>query len=161
MIVLFTASIIDSLHLRQLVSFTFLINTEIQSNFGDRLCTWKVTVLPTTLSGEYWASLHQPPSLRSTNTLQSLLEEESHSSQSQESEENWSQTPTQWHTAPNSPLLDLDTLDLPNAWEGSEIEDKFYELEQHHLEFLIEEEAAQTWREENSDWYNDDFIEAS
>ena len=96
-----------------------------------------------------------------TNILQSLLEEESHSSQSQESEENWSQTPTQWHTAPNSPLLDLDTLDLPNAWEGSEIEDKFYELEQHHLEFLIEEEAARTWREENSDWYNDDFIEAS
>ena len=161
MIVLFTVSIRDSPHLRQLVSFTFLIDMEIQLNSGDRLCSWKVTVLHTSLSGEYWASLHQPPSLRSTNTLQSLLEEESHLNQSQGSEENQSQTPTQWHTVPNSPLWDINTLDLPNSWEESEIKNKFYKLNQYHLEHLIKEEAAQTWREENSDCYNKELLEAS
>ena len=83
------------------------------------------------------------------------------------SEEKQNQNPTLWHTAPNSPLWDIDTIDLPNFWEGltregSEIEDKFYELEQTHLERLIEEEeAAHTWFEENSDWYNNEFIKAS
>ena len=71
------------------------------------------------------------------------------------------QTPTQWHTAPNSPLWDINTLDLPNSWEESKIENRFYELEQHHLEFLIKEEVAQMWREENSDWYNKEFLKAS
>ena len=82
--------------------------------------------------------------------------------QSKALEEKESLTPDQWHTAPNSPLWEIDTLDLPNAWEESEIENLFYELDQYHLERLIEEEeAARAWREENSDWYNDDFLEAS
>ena len=108
------------------VSFTFLIDMEIQSNSGDRLCIWKVTVLPTTLSGEYWASLQQLPSLRSMNILQSLLEEENHLNQLKELEENQNLNPTLWHTTPNSPLWEIDTLNLPNVWEESEIEDKFY-----------------------------------
>ena len=96
------------------------------------------------------------------NILQSLLEEENRLNQLKELEEKQNQTPTPWHTMPNSPLWDLDTLDLPNAWEESEIEDKFYKLKQSHLEHLIEEEeAAHTWFEENSDWYNNKFIEAS
>ena len=152
----------ESEKLTKLVSFTFSIDTEIQLNSGDRLCIWKITVLPTTLSGEYWASLQQPPSLQSMIILQSLLEEENHLNQSKVLEEKESLTPNQWHTAPSSPLWDIDALDLPNAWEESDFENKFYELDQHHLERLIEEEeAARTWREENSDWYNDKFIEAS
>ena len=101
------------------------------------------------------------------NTLQSLREERNLSNQLKELEENQSQTPDQWHTVPNSPLWDIDATDLPNHWEGltgnnMEIEDKFYELEQSHLERLIEEEeAARMWFEENSDWYNDEFIKAS
>ena len=82
--------------------------------------------------------------------------------QLKELEEKESLTPDQWHTAPNSPLWEIDTLDLPNAWEESNFENKFYKLDQHHLERLIEEEeAACTWREENSDWYNEEFIESS
>ena len=135
---------------------------EIQLNSGDRLCIWKVIVLPTTLSGEYQASLQQLPSLQSTIILQSLLEDENRLNQLKELEEKESLTPDQWHTAPNSPLWQIDTLDLPNAWEESEIEDKFYEYEQQHLERLIEEEeAARAWREENADWYNEDYLEAS
>ena len=119
-------------------------------------------MLPTTLSGEYQASLQQLPSLQSTIILQSLLEDENRLNQLKASEEKESLTPDQWHTAPNSPLWEIDTLDLPNAWEESEFEDKFYEYEQQHLERLIEEEeAAHTWREENSDWYNEEFLEAS
>ena len=77
-------------------------------------------------------------------------------------EEKESLTPDQWHTTPNSPLWDIDTIDLPNAWEESDFENKFYKLDQYHLEHLIEEEEAVcTWREENSDWYNNKFIEAS
>ena len=82
--------------------------------------------------------------------------------QLKELEEKENQTPDQWHTTPSSPLWDIDTIDLLNAWEESDFENKFYELDQHHLEHLIEEEeAAHTWREENSDWYNKEFIEAS
>ena len=146
--------------MKKQVSFTFLIDTKIQLNSGDRLCTWKVTVLPTTLSGEYQASLCQPPSLRSMNTLQSLLEEENCLNQSWALEGKWNQTPTPWHTMPNSPLWNLDKLDLLSTWEGSKIEDKFYELDQYHLKHLIEEEIAQGWFEENSNWYNKEFIEA-
>ena len=115
-----------SAQLTKQVSFTFLIDMEIQSNSGDRLCIWKVTVLPTTLSGEYWASLQQLPSLRSMNIPQSLLEEENHLNQLKELEENQNPNPTLWHTTPNSPLWEIDTLNLPNVWEESEIEDKFY-----------------------------------
>ena len=147
--------------LTKLVSFTFSIDTETQLNSGDRLCIWKVIVLPTTLSGEYQASLQQLPSLQSTIILQSLLEEENRLNQLKASEERESLTPDQWHTAPNSLLWDIDTINLPNAWEESDFENKFYELEQHHLEHLIEEEAAHTWQEENSNWYNEEFIEAS
>ena len=140
----------------------FSIDTEIQSNSGDRLCIWKVTVLPTILSGEYQASLQQLPSLQSTIILQSLLEDENRLNQLKALEEKESLTPDQWHTVPNSPLWEIDTIDLPNAWEESEFEDKFYEYKQQHLEWLIEEEeAARTWREENSDWYNEEFLEAS
>ena len=79
-----------------------------------------------------------------------------------ELDEKESLTPKQWHTAPNSPLWDIDAIDLPNTWEESDFESKFYEYEQQHLEHLIEEEeAARTWREENLDWYNNKFIEAS
>ena len=62
---------------------------------------------------------------------------------------------------PNSPLWDISKLELPEQWEGSKIEDKFYELNQYHLECLIEEEVAQSWFKENSNWYNKEFIEAS
>ena len=87
--------------------------------------------------------------------------------QLKELEENQSQIPDQWHTVPSSPLWDIDMIDLPNSWEGltgesTEIEDKFYKLKQTHLKHLIEEEeAARTWFEENSDWYNEEFIESS
>ena len=148
--------------LMKLVSFTFSIDTEIQSNCGDRLCIWKVIILPTTLSGEYRASLQQPPSLQSTIILQSLLEDKNRLNQSKALEEKESLTPDQWHTMPNSPLWDINTINLPNAWEESDFKNKFYKLNQYHLERLIEEEeAARTWVEENSDWYNKEFIEAS
>ena len=140
----------------------FSIDTEIQSNSGDRLCIWKVTVLPMTLSGEYRASLQQPPSLKSTITLQSLLEDENRLNQLKASEGKESLTPDQWHTAPNSPLWDIKAINLPNTWEEKDFEDRFYEYEQQHLEHLIEEEEiARAWKEENSDWYNDEFLEAS
>ena len=147
MTVQFIVKVKDSAQLTKLVSFTFLIDMEIQLNSGDRLCTWKVTTYPTNSSGEFQAIPCQPPSLRLMNTLQSLLEEESHLTQFQESEKNRSPTPDQWHTTPNSPLWDIDTFNLPNSWEGltgngTEIEDKFYELKQSHLEHLIEEEEA-------------------
>ena len=162
MIVLFTARVKELAKLTKLVSFTFSIDTEIQLNSGDRLCIWKIIVLPMTLSGEYWASLQQLPSLQSTIILQSLLEDENRLNQLKELEEKENLTPDQWHTAPNSPLWNIDTLDLPNAWEESEIENLFYELDQYHLERLIEEEeAARAWREENADWYNEDYLEAS
>ena len=94
--------------------------------------------------------------------LQSLLEDENHLNQLKALEEKESLTPDQWHTAPNSPLWDIDAINLPNTWEEKDFENKFYKYEQQHLEHLIEEEeAARTWREENSDWYNDEFIEAS
>ena len=119
-------------------------------------------MLPTTLSGEYQASLRQLPSLQSMIILQSLLEDENRLNQLKALEEKESLTPDQWHTAPNSPLWEIDTLDLPNAWEESELEDKFYEYKQQHLKRLIEEEeAARAWREENTDWYNEDYLEAS
>ena len=119
-------------------------------------------MLPTILSGEYQASLWQLPSLQSTIILQSLLEDENCLNQLKALEEKESLTPDQWHTAPNSPLWDIDAINLPNAWEEKEFEDKFYEYEQQHLERLIEEEeAARMWREENSDWYNEEFLEAS
>ena len=118
-------------------------------------------MLPTTLSGEYQASLQLLPSLQSTIILQSLLEDENRLNQLKALEEKESLTPDQWHTVPNSPLWQIDTLDLPNAWEESEFEDKFYDYEQQHLEYLIKEEAAHTWREENADWYNEDYLEAS